>query len=232
MAHPNHEADLELITDASDRAVGAVLQQISCGKCQPLACWSKALTPAQNAWPYFGRELFACYALIKHFQYFLEGCDFTLKTNHKPIVKKFQHNSSAASPRQARYIEYILQFTSNIEHVSGNDNIADALSRPFEPPLINLLTPVNKPLDFLELAVAQRSDSECEELRHDNHSALVLKNISLAEHKINVLCDVSTRKICPVIPRAFRFSVFKHLHCLSHPGIKGTLHCLHEVSFE
>ena len=79
--------------------------------------------------------------------------------------------------RQARYIDYILQFTSNIEHVSGNDNIADALSRPFEPPLINLLTPVNKPLDFLELAIAQRSDSECKKLRHDNNSALVLNII-------------------------------------------------------
>ena len=113
--------------------------------------------------------------------------------------------------------------TSNIEHVSGKDNIADALSRPFEPPLINLLTPVNKPLDFLELAIAQRSDSECEELRHDNHSALILKDIPLAEHGINVLCDISTRKIRTIIPRALRFSVFKHLHCLSHPGIRGSV---------
>ena len=105
----------------------------------------------------------------------------------------------------------------------GKDNIPDALSRPFEPPLINLLTPVNKPLDFLELAITQRSDSECEELRHDNPSALFLKDISLAEHVINVLCDISTRKILPVILRALCFSVFKHLHCLSHPGIRGSV---------
>ena len=129
----------------------------------------------------FRKRVIACYASIKHFQHFLEGCDFTLKTNYKLIVKKFQHNSPATSPRQARSIDYILQFTSNIEHVSGNDNIADALSRPFEPPLNNLLTPFNKPLDFLELAIAQRSDSKCEELRLDNHSALVLKDIALAE---------------------------------------------------
>ena len=70
LAHPNHEADLELIIDASDRAVGAVLQQILCGKSQSLAFWSKALTPAQKAWSCFERELFACYASIKHFQYF------------------------------------------------------------------------------------------------------------------------------------------------------------------
>ena len=82
LAHLNHEADSELITDASDRAVGAVLQQISCGKCQPLAFWSKALSPAQKTWSCFERS-------IKHFQYSLESCNFTLKTDRKPIVKKF-----------------------------------------------------------------------------------------------------------------------------------------------
>ena len=49
LAHPNHEAELELRTDASNGAVGAVLQQISCGKKHPLAFSSKALTPAQKA---------------------------------------------------------------------------------------------------------------------------------------------------------------------------------------
>ena len=91
---------------------------------------------------------------MKHFQYFLEGRDFTLKTDHKLLVKKFQHNSPAASSRQAPYNDYILQFTSNIGHVLGNDNKADALFQPFEPPHINSLTPVNKPLDFLKLAIA------------------------------------------------------------------------------
>ena len=129
LAHPNHEADLELIADASDRAIGASCIAADLLWKMPTACiLFKALTPAQKAWSCFKRKLFACYVSIKHFQYFLEGRDFTLKTNHKPIVKKFQHNFSAASPQQARYIDYILQFTSNIEHVSGNDNIADAFS--------------------------------------------------------------------------------------------------------
>ena len=131
------------------------------------ACISvQSVNSCTKGWSCFERELFDCYASIEHFQYFLEGRDFTLKTDHKLIVKKFQHNFPAASPRQARYIDYILQFTSNIKHVSGKVNIADTLSRPFEPPLINLLTPVNKPIDFLELAIAQRSNSKCEELQY------------------------------------------------------------------
>ena len=67
LAHLNYEANLELISDASDSAVGAVLQQISNGLRQPLAFWSKALTHSQRSWSCFERELFACYAAIKHF---------------------------------------------------------------------------------------------------------------------------------------------------------------------
>ena len=64
----------------------------------------------------------------------MEIRDFLLKTDHKPIVKKFQHNSPAASPRQARFIDYILRFTSQVEHVSGRKNVAGAFSSPLEPP--------------------------------------------------------------------------------------------------
>ena len=140
------------------------------------------------------RELFACYAAIKHFQYFLEGHDFFPKTDHKPIVRKFQHNSPAASPRQALFIDYryISQFTSRVEPVSGRENVADALSRPLEPPLLNLVTPPSAPLDYLQLAVAQRTDPEITDLRRNNSTALVLKDIPLAEHGINILCNVST----------------------------------------
>ena len=178
LAYLNHEANLELITDASDSAVGAVLQQVLNGVRQFLAFWSKALTHSQRSWSCFKRELFACYAAIKHW----EGSDFLLNTDHKPIVKKFQRNSPAASPRQARFIDYILQFTSRVEHVSGPENVADALSRLPEPPLLNLITPSSAPLDYLQLAVAQRTDLEITDLRRNNSKALVLKDIPLAEH--------------------------------------------------
>ena len=99
LAHPNNEANLELITDANDSAVGAVLQQVSNGLRQPLAFWSKALTHSQHAWSCFERELFACYAAIKQFQCFLAGRDFLIRTDHKLTVKKFQPKSPAGSPR-------------------------------------------------------------------------------------------------------------------------------------
>ena len=34
----------------------------------------------------FDRELFACFAGIRHFRYMLEGRPFTIYTNHKPLT--------------------------------------------------------------------------------------------------------------------------------------------------
>ena len=34
----------------------------------------------------FDRELFACVAGIRHFRYMLEGCPFTIYTDHKPLT--------------------------------------------------------------------------------------------------------------------------------------------------
>ena len=106
--------------------------------------------------------------------------------------------------------------------------MADTLSRPFEPPLLNLVTPPFAPLDYLQLAVAQQTDPEITDLRRNNSMALVLKDIPLADHGINILCDVSTGRLRPVISVSLRASVFKHFHSLAHPGIRGSISLLTE----
>ena len=106
--------------------------------------------------------------------------------------------------------------------------MADALSRSLEPLLLNLITPPSAPLGYLQLAVAQRTDPEIPDLRRNNSTALMLKDIPLAEHGINILCDVSTGRLRPVIPVSLCASVFKHFHSLAHPGIRGSIALLTE----
>ena len=50
-----------LTTDASDSAIGAVLQQLVGSDLQPLALFSKKLQPAQTRYSTFDRELLAIY---------------------------------------------------------------------------------------------------------------------------------------------------------------------------
>ena len=80
---------LILVTDANGNSIGCVLQQAKNGVTVPLAFWSKGLTQAQRNWSVFEKELFACYASLRYFRYYLEAKNFVLRTDHRPIVAKF-----------------------------------------------------------------------------------------------------------------------------------------------
>ena len=128
--HPVPGAKIVLTTDASDIAIGAVLEQRIEEHWQPLAFFSRQLSKAERNYSTFDRELHGIHAAILHFRYFLEGTDFTVYTDHKPLVAAMKKKSELKSGRQSRHLATISEFTTDIQHVSGKDNVvADALSR-------------------------------------------------------------------------------------------------------
>jgi len=84
--HPDPSAKLSLATDASDSHVGAVLQQRHASGWQPLAFFSKKLSPTESRYSTFDRELLAVYLSVRHFRFLLEGRPFTVFSDHKPLV--------------------------------------------------------------------------------------------------------------------------------------------------
>ena len=84
--HPQTGAPLSLMTDASDVAVGAVLQQFVDDSWQPISFFSRALKPAETRYSTFDRELLAIYLSIQHVQHYLEGRKFFVLTDHKPLT--------------------------------------------------------------------------------------------------------------------------------------------------
>ena len=130
LTHPRRTAPTSLTVDASDLAVGAVLQQLVHGCWQPLAFFSKQLCPPERKYSAFDRELLALYLGIRHFRYFLEGRDFIAYTDHKPLTICMAKTSDPWSSQQQRHLSYISEFTTDIRHIKGTDNhVADALSR-------------------------------------------------------------------------------------------------------
>nr|VZI18508.1 unnamed protein product [Spirometra erinaceieuropaei] len=93
LTHPAPEAQLSLMVDASTVAVGAVLQQHLAGSTQSLAFFSKKLLPAETRYSTFGRELLAIYLAVRHFRHFLEGRDFIVFTDHKPLTFALRSHS-------------------------------------------------------------------------------------------------------------------------------------------
>ena len=158
LSHPKPDAPTRIATDASDVAVGAVLQQHIGNAWQPISYFSKKLKPAETRYSTFDRELLAVYLSIKHFHHFVEGRTFHVLTDHKPITYALSSHSDRYTPRQVRHFDFISQFTTDIRHIKGADNaVADALSRMGVNALQEERSPV---VDFKEMALAQQEDPE------------------------------------------------------------------------
>lgn len=159
LVHPVSIAPTSVMTDASDVAVGAVLQQHIIGQWCPLLFFSKALSPAETRCSTYDHELLAFYLSIRHFRYFLEGRDFHVLTDHKPLTYALASRPERHLPQQVWHLDYISQFTSDLRHVQGSANTAaDALSRLDTNALHTNDTSV---VDFRELALLQVNDPGC-----------------------------------------------------------------------
>ena len=143
LVHPQSNAAISLSVDASDSHIGAVLQQQLRDKSwSPLAFFSKKLSDAEKKYSAFDRELLAAFSSVCHFRFMLEGREFTIFTDHKPLTHALFRMSPPWSARQQRHLAYLAEFTSSIVHVPGKENVvADALSRPVSPVSFPSFTP-------------------------------------------------------------------------------------------
>ena len=103
--HPDGSLPIILSTDASSTAIGAVLSQQREDALEPLAFFSRKLSPAETRYCTYDRELLAIYAAVRHFRSYLEGREFAIYTDHKPIVFTFDQHSEKAPPRRARQLD-------------------------------------------------------------------------------------------------------------------------------
>ena len=71
----------EVWSDASNRAIGAVLQQHG----HPVAFLSRKLNSAEKNYSVYDKELLAVINALKHWKHFLYGRDFTVRTDHQAL---------------------------------------------------------------------------------------------------------------------------------------------------
>ena len=127
--HPKQDAPTSVMTDASSCAVGAVFQPYIDTQWCLIAYFSEKVKPAETKYCTFDRELLAVYLAIKHFRHFIEGRQFSVFTDRKPLTFSLSTHSDSHTPRQIRHLDNISQFTTEIHHISGHSNpVADALS--------------------------------------------------------------------------------------------------------
>jgi hypothetical protein len=89
----------------------------------PLGLLQQKTPTCEAKYSAFDRELLAAHLAIRHFRHFLEGRQFTLYTDHKPLTAALSKVSDAWSARQQRQLNAISEFTTDLSHVSGKDNV-------------------------------------------------------------------------------------------------------------
>ena len=224
LAHPLQSAVVSLAVDASASHVGACLQQRSprSAAWQPLGFYSKKLDTAQVKYSAFDRELLACYLGIRHFRHLLEGRQFVIYTDHKPLTHALARTTDAWTARQCRQLSYVAEFTSDIRHIKGVNNVvADTLSRPPAPAPVAQIAAVSSPppLPFTAAALSA-AQASCADV------AALAASKSLDVHQVDwgssILCDVSSGVKRPLVPTAMRRQVFDAVHSLAHPGVRAS----------
>ena len=220
LVHPRSDAEFAVSTDASHLHVGAALEQRTDKGWEPISFFSKKLSPTQSKYSTFDRELLAAYQAIQHFRYFVEGRNFTVYTDHKPLTTAL-FTKADRSPRQANHLDYISQFTSDIRFIEGEKNkVADYLSRPTECEISSTEKSV---IDPSTLAEMQKVDDELKGLMQrekSEKSKFQLQSFQILDFQL--VFETSTKHNRPYIPEPLRRTVFDKLHNLSHPSVRAT----------
>ena len=212
------EAPLMLATDASSTDLGGALNQADNNNIwHPLGFFSRKLSLTERNYSPYVRELLAVFSSLKFFSHILEGHQFVIQMDHKPLVRALLQRPEKASPRQLNQLDYISQFCVTFKYVPGKDNVvADALSRV---EAVDMPTSLNAETIY---EAQQEEDATAEQ-------QLVASSLQLQELDIDgfrIRCDVSTGVVRPYIPRQLRRKAFDITHSPAHPSGRVTTRAL------
>ncbi|SGY12772.1 BQ5605_C011g06597 [Microbotryum silenes-dioicae] len=162
--HSEGADPLWLMTDASNRGIGAALSQ---GKewqtTMPVGYWSRQYIPAEHNYAAHEMELLAIVEALHHWRADLLGVGFKILTDHHALAAFMKQGN--LSQRQARWTERLADYDFTIEYVRGPQNtVADALSRHSFPDgdMANVLAETTLDPAFLQaIRDGYQDDSQC-----------------------------------------------------------------------
>nr|GFA32344.1 reverse transcriptase domain-containing protein [Tanacetum cinerariifolium] len=158
---PNWDMPFELMCDASDFAIGAVLGQHQDKHFRPIHYTSKTMIEAESKYTTTKKEMLAVVYAFKKFRSYLILNKSIVYTDHSALKYLFQKKDSKA--RLLRWVLLLQEFTFKVIDTEGAENLAaDHLSR-LENPHQNVLDPkeINEsfPLETLNMVSTRGSQS-------------------------------------------------------------------------
>lgn len=128
LAYPDFTKKFKITVDASQLACGAVLSQEHNGIDKPIQFISRTFKKGELNKPIIEKELLAIHFAISVFRPYVYGTDFTVFSDHKPLIYLYKMNNPTSKLTRIRLD--LEEYTFEVVHISGKSNVvADALSR-------------------------------------------------------------------------------------------------------
>ena len=120
---PNWELPFEIMCDASDYAVGTVLDQRHAKNFHAIYYASKVLNDNQVNYTTTEKELLAVVFSWENFRPYLIGSKVIVFTDHASL--KYLFNKSDSKPRLLRWVLMLQEFDMEIKDRKGVDNVVE-----------------------------------------------------------------------------------------------------------
>ena len=158
---PDFGKQFVVTTNASDAAVGAILEQDFGNRLQPIAFASRKLNNAEMRYSAYERELLGIVWAIAQWKHYFRGLhSVVIQTDHAPL--RHLPNQASVNARVWKWINIMQGYNLEIRHILGKRNPADTLSRQDKKDALGRKTAINDANADLvnELRIPSDADDE------------------------------------------------------------------------
>ncbi|MCV6613271.1 MAG: Ty3/Gypsy family RNase HI domain-containing protein, partial [Amphritea sp.] len=125
---PDFEKQFVGMTDASDVAVGVILEQNLGSGLQPIAFASRKLNATEIHYSPYDREMLGTVWALGQWKHYFQGpYPIIIQTDHAPL--RHLPNQTSVNSRVWRWLSILQGYNVEIRHIPGKKNPADSLSR-------------------------------------------------------------------------------------------------------
>ena len=238
LTHYDPKKTCIIAADACQNGLGAVLLQVDdLGNRRPVAYASRSLTETEGRYAVIEKEALAATWACDKFSDYILGTEFTLETDHRPLVPLLSSTDlSKLPPRILRFRMRLMRYSPTVVYVQGiHQNTADALSRAPLPVTAEDVAFVEEVEEFvnstmvslpatekrlLEIQIAQDADPVCAQVKQYCRNGWpgimphqpLLKPYWQQKQHLTVVKDILMFDSRLVIPPSLQLEVLDQLH--------------------